>query len=460
MSHIESAEASVIGACMLVKSAYWQVADLLSAEDFSDQRHRALWVAIGERVKEGADVDAVTIMDAVPKLGAYALQIANGTPGASNIRGYAELVVKHATHRRVQGAGRQIAALGPADALGEAQRLLADVARPELAAIRPARDVLVEFVADLQAKCDSEATITGLPSGFAGLDEMTSGLQPGDLIIVAGRPSMGKSTFAQNVAERVALPRDDGNDNPPPTRRVLFFTQEMSAASVLARSVSSIGHVPFGAIRSPKGIEDHHWPKINGAASQLKKSGLLFDESCGITAEQVSARARQCHSAAPLSLIVIDYLQYMRMPRADSAALAIQDITRELKALAKALGVPVMLLSQLNRKLEERHDKRPMMADLRESGAIEQDADIVLFLYRDGVYNKTSPHKDYAELIVAKQRNGCTGMVPMVSRLDQMRFEDCPDGLPEIVVETAERSDRGFNSSRFPRDRKAAAAGR
>lgn len=464
MSRSHDAEQAVLGGCMLEPAAYWRVADVLTAEDFSDGRHARLWRVIGDLVRDGSAADPVTMCELDSGLGDYPLKMANATPSTANIRAYAEIVAKHAQHRRVVAAGGQIARVGPDDSLGEAQRLLAAAAKPELTAIKAAREVLNEFVADLQRKCDAESELTGLATGFPGLDQMTSGLQPSDLIIIAGRPSMGKTTLAQNIAEYVAVGSDDEND-PRPARRVLFFTQEMRAAAVLARSIASLGHVPFNAIRSPKSLQDEHWPRIQNASARLKASGLLFDESCGITAEQLCARARQCHNAAPLSLIVIDYLQYMRLPQAASASLAVQEVTRELKALAKALNVPVLLLSQLNRSLEARADKRPVMADLRESGAIEQDADVIAFIYRDEVYHAGGKSKGFAELLIRKQRNGEIGTVPLIARLDQMRFEDCPDGLPYDPNEPAGKSSDGGRPNHFAdvpgvkADRKSSAAG-
>lgn len=445
MSASHNAEASVIGGCMLDPQAYWRIADTVTAEDFSHDGYRELFRVVADSAKAQTPVDVVTVGDRVPRLASLAMSAANTTPGSANIRTYAAMVAAHATHRRVVAAGQRIARLSPQDAFGEAQRILAEASRPELSAIRPAREVLADLVADLQRKCDADSPITGLSTGFNGLDDMTSGFQPGDLVILAGRPGMGKSTLAQNIGERVALRG----------KRVLFFSQEMSAANVLARSVAAIGGVPFGALRSPKTMDEAHWGRVFAAAEKLKAAPLLFDESCGITVEQLCARARQCHGASPLSLIVIDYLQYMRLPKADSTANAVQEVTRELKSLGKALGVPVLLLSQLNRGVEGRADKRPTLSDLRDSGAIEQDADIILFAYRDGYYSAESPHRGFAELIVAKQRNGRTGMIPLRERLDQMRFEDC-DGLPHVEVA---RPARGFGRTRWAGDRRQASAG-
>lgn len=457
MSAHESAEQSVLGACMLAPDAYWRIADILGHTDFASAKHRAMFQAIADLAKLGEICDAVTmgewfeshgLSELVPMK--YALNIANTTPGATNIRAYAEIVAKHSQHRRVLDAGAKIAKVAVEDSLGEAHRILGAVARSELATIRPARDVMAEFVQDLQTKCDATSEITGLTTGFGHLDGMLAGLQPADLIIVAGRPSMGKTTFALNVAENVAVGTD---------KRVLVFTLEMSAPGVLARSVSSIGRVAFKDVRSPKRLEGDQWTRVLEAARQLKESGLLFDESCGITVEQICARARQCHGAAPLSLIVIDYLQFIKAPQAGTMSLAIQEITRELKSLAKALQIPIILISQLNRDLEKRADRRPIMADLRESGAIEQDADVILFLYRDGYYNADSPHKGFAELIVAKQRQGETGMLALLERLDQMRFEAC-DGLPEIRQIETTRPHRGLRGpSRQAAIGKDAAAG-
>lgn len=452
MNPAHDSEASVVGGCMLDPQAYWQIADKLAVEDFADPAFRALYQLVSRRVRENEAVDYITIGEISPKLARVAVEAANATPGTANIRAHADLIVKHATHRRVLAAGQKIVKLGAQDAFSEATRLVSDASRTDLSSLRSAKDVLSEFVVDLQTKCDQASKITGLATGFSDLDEATSGLQPGDLIVVAGRPSMGKSTLAQNFAENVSL---------RPGKSVLLFSQEMTAANWMARSVSSVGGVPFGAVRSPRTLDEAHWVRVGDAVKRLKESGLIFDEACGITAEQICARARQCHASAEneLVLIVIDYLQYMQFGKHETQAMAVQEVTRSLKGLAKALRVPVVLLSQLNRKLEERADKRPIMADLRESGAIEQDADVIMFLYRDEVYNKQSYAKGYTELILAKQRNGVQCTVPLLSRLDQMRFENCPDGLPQ----KPEREDgprRNAGIAGFARDRKAQAAGR
>lgn len=442
MTAAQDAECSIVGGCMIDAKAYWQVADMIAADDFADGRNRQLWLAISARARTQSDIDFITIGDDLPRLAGYATEVACATHSTANIRGYAEVVVRASTHRRVVAAGQAIIKLGPADALGEAQRALAAVAKPELASIKTAKTVLGEFVMDLQAKCDSESSITGLPTGYHLLDEMTSGFHPGDLIIVAGRPAMGKSTFVQNVGENVVAPLGDDGIRYSSGKRVLIFTQEMTAANFLGRSVASMGRIPWKSLRSPKLLEPEHWARVQAASNLIKDCGLLFDESCGITTQQIGARARQCHAQEPLAMIGIDYLQFIKLPKASTVAEAIQIVTRELKQLAKELGVPVVLLSQLNRDLEKRANKRPLMSDLRDSGAIEQDADLVLFMYRDSYYDQNSPLKGFAELIVGKQRNGETGIVPLHDRLDQTRFEDCYDSLPSVSVGTT----RGFGS--------------
>lgn len=454
--HSIDAEQAVLGGLMLDGSAYWRVADLLTDEDFYRKDHRLIYRAMKELAHQQQPLDAVTLGEwfesqkLAREIGgpAYLIELANTTPSAANVRAHAEIVASKAQARRLIDAGMRIAQLGyeaSADALAEAHAALQRVSVIDTSAVKSSKEVLRTVVEDLQRKFSAESAITGLDTGFDGINDFTGGFQPGDLIIVAGRPSMGKSTLAQNCAERVALRG----------QRVLFFTQEMSAASVLTRSVAAIGGIPFGALRSPKLMDEAHWSRVMDAAERIAKAPLLLDETCGITVEQIEARARQCHSAAPLAAIFIDYLQYMRMPKADTQALAVQDVTRALKSLAKTLNVPVVLLSQLNRGVENRADKRPSMSDLRDSGAIEQDADLIVFMYRDEYYHADSPHKGYAEAIVAKQRNGRTGMIPLIARLDQMRFEDC-DGLPEAVHERPTSSPARFGRQR---DHRAAAAG-
>lgn len=404
-------EQSVLGAMMLDASSYWQVADLISSSDFADEGHERLFDTMADMAKAGKPIDAVTMGDAIPELGAYLIEIANNTPSAANIRAYAEEVRKSSEIRRVKRAGQQIATMHCT--YTEAQRILANVAPRDMAAIRPVKAYMGEALSEMQKLCDDENAFVGLPTGLAHLDEVTAGLEPATLIMVAARPSMGKTALAIQLAVRNALRR----------KRVAVFEIEMSGKRLTQRAVSLISGIPYSSIRRPKNLGEEDWPKVVDAYAKLEKSALIIDESSSQTAESICARAKQLHMQEPLSLVVIDHLGLVRLPGKTLEAIETGHVTTQFKALAKDLDIPVIVLVQLNRKVEERHDKRPLLSDLRDSGRIEEDADIVVMIYRDEYYNQDSQDRGLAELLVRKNRDGEVKNITVKARLDIMRFE-------------------------------------
>ena len=438
-AHSLQAEQSVIGACLIDGQAFWQVADLLTSADFWDQRHRALWDAMVSLAGREKPFDVVTISDYLREAdqGAvgYVLEIANNTPSSSHVRTYAEIVAEKAQERRVCDAGARIAKLSGKTALIEAQEILGSVSDRVSGKTKNVKEAMGELVRLMHSQTERDSDILGVPYGFPMLDDMTAGMHGGELVLVAGRPSMGKSLFAMQVGANAAR---SGN-------AAHIVTLEMPTSQCMQRLMSAESNVPFDHVRDAKKLEEWEWPQIARAGKDIGELPLYFDDDV-YDLQKILARIRQVHAAHGTRVVVIDYLTFMRMPKADTQALAVQEVTRELKALAKALGITVILVSQLNRGLESRGDKRPMLSDLRESGAIEQDADVVLMLYRDEYHNADSPQKGYAELLLRKQRNGPLGMVPLLTKFEVQRFDAAPDGLP--VAPAVQESKRGFGGYR------------
>jgi replicative DNA helicase len=411
-----SYEQAVLGAVMLDGATFWQVADIVSEADFADRRHAEIFGAIRELCKLGKPVDAVTMGDALPQFDAYMIETANNAT-AANVRAYAEEVRLVSEGRRVTEAGRRIALGGVS--FGEAQRILADVAPRNTAAIKPIRAYMSGALELMMKRCEQEEVVTGLATGIDGLDEATSGLQPGTLVIIAARPSMGKTAMALQLAVRTAVRKN----------RVAVFEMEMSGVQLSERAVSQISGVTYSHIKSPKNMLEEEWPRITNAFATLEGAPLIIDESSTQTIDTLEARIRQLHMESELGLAVIDHLGLVVLPGKGRPDQETGEITRRLKALAKDLQIPIICLVQLNRKVEDRADKRPLMSDLRESGRIEEDADLVMMIYRDEYYNANSPHKGYAELLLRKNREGEMKMIPLISKLHIMRFEGC-EGLP------------------------------
>ena len=421
--HSIEAEQSVLGGLLLDNTAFDRVGDLLREEDFYRFDHRLIWQQVVRLIERGQPADVITVFEALTSNGKaeeagglqYLNSLARETPSAANIRRYGEIVRDRAILRHLISTSEAIttAALNP---LGKETRQILDEAESKIFQIsedgargatgfQPLQDLLgrvVERVDQLYSQ-DNPSDITGVPTGFADLDKMTSGLQPGDLVIIAGRPSMGKTSLALNIGEHIAI--DQGLP-------VAVFSMEMGATQLAMRLVCSVGRLDQQRLRTGRLVDDD-WPRLTSAIQKMQEAQLFIDETPALNALELRARARRLsRQCGQLGAIVVDYLQLMGATAAgENRATEISEISRGLKALAKELNCPVMALSQLNRSLEQRPNKRPVMSDLRESGAIEQDADVILFIYRDEVYNPDSPDKGTAEIIIGKQRNGPTGHV-------------------------------------------------
>jgi replicative DNA helicase len=436
--HSVEAEQSVLGGVLLDGSAWDKIADLIGEQDFYRAEHRLIYRHIARLNEQAKPVDVITVAEALEstneleKAGglSYLGALAQNVPSAANIRRYAEIVRERAVMRKLAEVGSDIAtsAYNPAgrDAgqlLDEAESRIFEIAeagergRQGFTPIPPLLTKVVERIETLYAR-DNPNDVTGIATGFADLDGMTSGLQPGDLVIVAGRPSMGKTAFSINIAEHVAL---EGK------KPVAIFSMEMGGTQLAMRMIGSVGRLNQHSLRTGR-LQDDDWSRMTHALGRLNDAPIFIDETAGLNALELRSRARRLHRQSDgLGLIVIDYLQLMTgtaSKASENRATEISEISRSLKALAKELHVPVIALSQLNRGLEQRPNKRPVMSDLRESGAIEQDADLILFIYRDEVYNPDSPDKGKAEIIIGKQRNGPIGMVPLAFRGEYTRFEN------------------------------------
>ncbi|HVS26071.1 MAG TPA: replicative DNA helicase [Burkholderiales bacterium] len=435
--HSIDAEQSVLGGLLLDNEALDKVADLIVEADFYRHDHRLIYRHISKLIQNNKPADALTVADSLENSAEladaggheYVEALAQNTPSAANIRRYAEIVRDRAILRKLAAVGTEIteSAYNPlgreaTDLLNESEAKVFQIAEAGargqigFAEIQPLLTQVVERIDTLYNRNDPSG-ITGIPTGFADLDEKTSGLQPGDLIVIAGRPSMGKTSLALNITEHV------GVDLRLP---VAVFSMEMSGAQVVMRMMGSVGRLDQHKVRTGK-LQDEDWQKLTHAVGKLNEAAIFIDESGALTAPQVQARARRLRrQCGGLGLIVVDYLQLMSASgEGENRATEISQISRSLKALAKELNVPVVALSQLNRGLELRPNKRPIMSDLRESGAIEQDADLILFIYRDEVYNpETTKEKGMAEIIIGKQRNGPIGTVPLTFLPEYTRFEN------------------------------------
>ncbi|OFZ87208.1 MAG: replicative DNA helicase [Betaproteobacteria bacterium RBG_16_64_18] len=436
--HSIEAEQSVLGGLMLDNTAFERVGDLLTEHDFYRDDHRRIWRHIVKLIEKGRPADVVTVDESIKssedrdRTGglAYLGALAQNTPSAQNIRRYGEIVRDRAIMRKLVEAGAEISdsALNPAgkdigQILDEAESKVFQIAESGTRGRQGFHDIqqlltrVMERVETLYQR-DNPLDITGVPTGYHDLDQRTSGLQGGDLVIIAGRPSMGKTALALNIAEHVAV------ENRLP---VAVFSMEMSGTQLAMRMLGSIGHLDQHKLRTGR-LTDEDWNRLTNAVGKLHDAPIHIDESASINALELRARARRLHRQyGKLGLIVIDYLQLMSSTSGsedENRATQISAMSRSLKALAKELDVPVVALSQLNRGLEQRPNKRPVMSDLRESGAIEQDADLILFIYRDEVYNDSTPDKGVAEIIIGKQRNGPIGTVRLTFLGEYTRFEN------------------------------------
>mgnify|MGYP001370251700 FL=1 len=434
--HSLEAEQSLLGGLLLDNAAWDRVADQVGEEDFYRDDHKRIFRHIARLMELGKPADVVTVFESIDKGGevehtgglAYLGEIVNSTPSAANIRRYAEIVRERAILRKLVTVGDEIASSALSPAGRDAKQLL-DEAEAKVFEIAEAgarhnsgfvsiRPILTQVVTRIQElyDLDSVSEVTGVPSGFNDLDAKTAGLQPGDMLIVAGRPGMGKTTFALNIAEHVAaecgLP-------------VGIFSMEMPGTQLAMRFVSSVGRLDQQRLRTGR-LNDDDWQRLSYAMGKLHEAPIHIDETPGLNPIDLRTRARRLYRQyGKLGLIVIDYLQLMTSSKeSDNRAAELSEISRSVKSLAKELSVPIFALSLLNRSLENRPNKRPVSSDLRESGALEQDADIIIFIYRDEVYNPDSPDKGTAEINLAKHRNGPTGTIRLTFLGEYTRFEN------------------------------------
>jgi replicative DNA helicase len=436
--HSLQAEQAVLGGLMLDNTAWDRVADHVVEDDFYRRDHRLVFRAIAELADRNSPFDAVTLSEwlgqhkLLEDVGGLATlgALVQGTPSAANIQAYADIVREHSVLRQLISVGNEIAGSAfvtdgrsSAELLEHAEQRVFHIAergKRGQRGFRSIRSLLGAAVDRIDKLFQLDEPLTGVSTGFADLDEMTAGLQPSDLIIVAGRPSMGKTTLAMNFAENAAI-----RHKVP----VAIFSMEMPGEQLALRMMSSLGHIDQHKIRTGK-LDDDDWPRLTSAVSLLDSAPLFIDDTPALSPTEMRARARRLKREHDIGMIVIDYLQLMQVPGTrENRTTEISEISRNLKALAKELEVPVVALSQLNRGLEQRTDKRPVMSDLRESGAIEQDADLILFIYRDEVYHEDSPHKGKAEIIIGKQRNGPIGTRVLTFRGQFTRFENYADDV-------------------------------
>ena len=427
------AERSVIGALLISSDSWDGVAEVVAAADFYRPEHRAIFRQIALLVDRGEPVDVVTVSDRLLATGeldaagghTYLAELAEQTPTASNVRAYANAVRERSVLRQLINAAQDIASAGfnpegrsSEELVDEAERLIMQISESGQKAGGPKgmEGLLKGAIDRIEELYNTGGDITGLTTGFIDLDRMTSGLQPSDLVIVAGRPSMGKTSFAMNLIENAALASD---------RPLMVFSMEMPAEQLVIRMLSSLGRIDQGRVRTGK-LEQDDWPKLASATEKLKGTQVFIDDTPALTPTELRSRVRKLvREQGDLGMIMVDYLQLMRVAGSNEGRTAeISEISRSLKAIAKEFKCPVVALSQLNRSLEQRPNKRPVNSDLRESGAIEQDADVIMFIYRDEVYNEDSPDKGVAEIIIGKQRNGPIGTCRLSFQGQFTRFEN------------------------------------
>ncbi|EGM8231895.1 replicative DNA helicase [Escherichia coli] len=434
--HSIEAEQSVLGGLMLDNERWDDVAERVVADDFYTRPHRHIFTEMARLQESGSPIDLITLAESLERQGqldsvggfAYLAELSKNTPSAANISAYADIVRERAVVREMISVANEIAEAG-FDPQGRTSEDLLDLAESRVFKIAESRankdegpkniaDVLDATVARIELLFQQPHDgVTGVNTGYDDLNKKTAGLQPSDLIIVAARPSMGKTTFAMNLVENAAMLQD---------KPVLIFSLEMPSEQIMMRSLASLSRVDQTKIRTGQ-LDDEDWARISGTMGiLLEKRNIYIDDSSGLTPTEVRSRARRiAREHGGIGLIMIDYLQLMRVPAlSDNRTLEIAEISRSLKALAKELNVPVVALSQLNRSLEQRADKRPVNSDLRESGSIEQDADLIMFIYRDEVYHENSDLKGIAEIIIGKQRNGPIGTVRLTFNGQWSRFDN------------------------------------
>lgn len=434
--HSNEAEQAVLGGLMLDNERWDTVTEILTERDFYTRQHRIIFAEMTTLVSKGRPIDLITLTHEIEEKGAldsvggfaYLAELSKNTPSAANIVHYAEIVRESALKRELLSVVGDITAATTQPG-GRSSGELLDMAENRVMEISASRDKKQAGPASIREVLESTVSrleklhetphngVTGLDTGYHDLNQKTAGLQASDLIIIAARPSMGKTTFAMNICENVSMNRDE---------TVLIFSLEMPKEQLMNRTLASLGRVDQTRIRTGM-LDDEDWGRIAGTTSHLlDRDNIYIDDTAGLTPQDVRSRARRIHKeTGGLSMIMVDYLQLMRVPGMEAnRTLEIAEITRSLKALAKELKVPVVALSQLNRSLEARADKRPLNSDLRESGAIEQDADLIMFIYRDEVYNENSEDKGIAEIIIGKQRNGPIGTIRLVFNGQWSRFDN------------------------------------
>ncbi len=432
--HSIEAEQSILGGLMLDNEAWERVSERVTEEDFYRHDHRLIFRTMQRMVDKSHPIDVITLsehlteiqkLDAAGGL-AYLIELAKNTPGAANVGAYADIIRERGILRRLISTGNEIAQSGynprgadPMSLVDEAERKVFAIAEEKhraKAGPQSVKGLLARAVERIDHLFHAQSTVTGLATGYDDFDEMTAGLQHSDLVIIAGRPSMGKTTFAMNIVENVIIKEK---------KPALIFSLEMPGEQLATRMISSLGQIEQHRLRTGKLVEED-WPRFSSAVSILNDTALFIDDTPGMSPSEIRTRARRAvREHGELGVIVVDYLQLMTVPgNKENRTTEISEISRSLKLLAKELRVPVIALSQLNRELEHRPNKRPIMSDLRESGAIEQDADVIVFIYRDEVYNKDTPDKNIAEVIIAKQRNGPTGTARLTFRGQYCRFEN------------------------------------
>jgi replicative DNA helicase len=426
------AEQSVLGAMLISREAIDKAGEILTEDDFYRPDDRIIFSAIMDLHSRNEAVDLVTVTEELRKMGkldtvggtATITALSNAVPTAANVVYHAKIVEEKSLRRQLINAATDVVAEGYEEdedisqTIDQAeQKILAVANRKHANGVTKIKDVVKSAMARIEELYDSKEAFTGLPTGFNDFDKMTSGLQPSDLIIVAARPSMGKSSLVLNIAEHVALKGG---------KSVAFFSLEMSKEQLVQRLLCSQAQIDASRLRIGQ-LQESEWPKLVQAADNLSNAKIMLDDTPGMTALEMRSKARRWKNENGLDLIIVDYLQLMQgssKRSSDNRQQEMSEISRSLKGLARELNVPVIALSQLSRSVEQRTSKRPMLSDLRESGALEQDADIVCFIYRDDYYNPDTDQKNVAELIVAKHRNGAVGTVPLYFRKDITRFYD------------------------------------
>ena len=439
--HSIEAEQALLGGLMLDHQSWDKIADVVLEQDFYRKDHRLIFAAIGSLAEAANPCDMVTVSEHLDNRGEleqaggleYLASLANETPGAANARSYAKILRERSMLRLLISAGNEISGAAfntegrsASEIVDEAERLVFEIAESGSrgrSGFQALKQILPSAVDRIDVLHQSEGDITGISSGFTEFDKLTAGLQPGDLVIIAGRPSMGKSTLAVNIAENAAI----GAKIP-----TAIFSMEMPSEQLAFRMISSLGRGNQTHLRSGS-FPDEDWSRINTAVQLMSDAPIFIDDTPSLSPTEIRARSRRLQREHGLGLIVVDYLQLMAVPGSkENRATEISEISRSLKALAKELRVPILALSQLNRGVEQRTDKRPVMSDLRESGAIEQDADMIVFIYREEVYNKDTPNKGMANIVIAKQRNGPIGDFVLTFVGQYTKFENfVPDSYAE-----------------------------